>query len=151
MRLRLYRIQGIDALARTHFPIIVDRFPFTIRRSFGSGDSHNSTEPSTDFGVIRLVDDTLYVDSLCESGQVAINGQSVKSSPIVPGDRLTVGDREFVVSYERMTSTSPLPIELVGQAELSTSDRPQRVIANVPALESGTDRTTPSLSSPSFA
>jgi len=68
---------------------------------------------------IYQVDGDLWVRDIGSKHGVFVNGFHVPDSPLMPGDRLTVGTTSFCVDYERQTgSTESL-------ARLETQDRGQ--------------------------
>ncbi len=53
------------------------------------------------------IDGTLVLVEASDGSSVRLNGVGLSHGPVLPGDRLSVGNREFVVSYERTTSELP--------------------------------------------
>jgi hypothetical protein len=113
VRLRLYRIGGAASQGNQHCPLLIDRFPFSLcdpaewsLPATGLNGFHECCE-------IELIEDTLYVTDRSFDESTRLNGQPFSVSSLLPGDRLTINAAEFLVSYERMTSAPPPPMETV--------------------------------------
>ena len=104
MRLRLFSLSEWASKA----PVIFDRFPASVadpdRRACGK-----LSRDLDEACLIEELDGTLYAIASGGSQCPRLNGRTFEATPLLPGDRLTLGATSFVVSYERMTSEEPAP------------------------------------------
>ncbi|WP_166827377.1 FHA domain-containing protein [Thalassoroseus pseudoceratinae] len=104
MRVRLYRQNGSRQFQR----VVLDRFPAVL----GSSDDAEHIGDALDghHCEMAIEDDTLRVRDLESMGGTFVNDQKVCEAPLLPGDRLRLGEVEFVISYERLTVQRPRDI-----------------------------------------
>jgi hypothetical protein len=104
MRLRLFNVSE----QASKQPVIFDRFPASVvdpaKWTCGMSAADQGEEC-----LIEEIDGTLYAISTGRSLCPRLNGDEFESTPMLPGDRLTLGSTTFVVSYERMTCDEPAP------------------------------------------
>lgn len=113
MRLRLYRINASTVIHDHRQPLIIDRFPYSLcdptdwQTEFGHSSGENQCCQ------IELIGDTFYVTDSSPERSIRVNDCVVTCASILPGDRITLKSTEFLVSYERMTSASPVPDDYI--------------------------------------
>lgn len=79
--------------------IVVDRIPLGVSELVGD---------QTVRGLLTDVSGTLVLELGDSDPRVRVNGMRLGRGPVLPGDRLAIGDREFVVSYERTSTAAPV-------------------------------------------
>jgi|GEM_PF-2264734 len=96
MRLRLFNIRDEGC----KLPVIFDRFPVSVPNParWGSRESGSGLHEACQ---LEDRDGTLHVVATTDSLQLLLNGQPFASTPVLPGDRLTLGSITFVISYDR--------------------------------------------------
>ncbi|MCA9068870.1 MAG: FHA domain-containing protein [Planctomycetaceae bacterium] len=103
MRARLFPVESTGHLT----PIVVDTFPIFL----GIGDDARlqvSECPShTRRCQISLENGTLVAIDLDSPDGTWVNGESIERAPLMPGDKLLIGTRTLVISYERLTRRPP--------------------------------------------
>lgn len=82
--------------------VVVDQLPFELGQ-LGHVDDGESVE-----GIVTNVGGTLVLETPFPDPRIRVNGLPMHYGPLMPGDRLTIGDHEFVVSYERTTAFLPV-------------------------------------------
>ena len=98
MRLRLFSV----AEQALNPPVIFDRFPASLANP-ARWNSHMSVATDDEACLIEELNGTFYAVAVGRSVEPLLNGRRFDSTPLLPGDRLTLGETTFVVSYERMT------------------------------------------------
>ncbi len=104
MRVRLFQQNGSRQFNR----VVLDRFPAVLGSSddtCGLGDALDGHHCE-----MAIEDDTLRIRDLESLGGIFVNDQQVCEAPLLPGDRLRLGEVEFVISYERLTTQRPRDI-----------------------------------------
>jgi predicted component of type VI protein secretion system len=81
--------------------VSVTNFPFVIGRAADAKLRVDDRWSSRHHCEIDEVDGTLIVRDLASSNGTLVNGKTVCTSPLLPGDELTVGISIFKVSYQR--------------------------------------------------
>jgi hypothetical protein len=113
VRLRLYRLGGAASQGNQHCPLLIDQFPFSLCDPAEWSVIATGLNGFYECCEIELIEDTLYVTDRSRDESTRLNGQPFSVSSLLPGDRLTINTAEFLVSYERMTSAPPPPMETV--------------------------------------
>lgn len=105
MRVRLLPFGDTAEDAIQHF----DRFPAEIK--FGSCDAGNPYADPSGRSLCQLETESGHVllrgPEGDEGEQVFVNDLPLIYGPLNPGDRLRLADREFIVSFERVTTSLP--------------------------------------------
>ena len=94
--------------SRGQFPLVLDSFPVIL----GIGDDArlqiSEKAAAAPYCQIDLEQGTLVAVDLDSPDGTWVNGESIRQAPLMPGDKLVIGQSELVVSYERLTRR-PLP------------------------------------------
>lgn len=105
MRLRLYQINKAEDLPQS--PVIIDQFPLILYDPAEWSTTFRGMPGLHECCEIRQIDDTFYVTDVSADESTRVNGQPATTAPILPGDRLKLNTTEFLVSYERLSSSPP--------------------------------------------
>lgn len=103
MRARLFPLDDLPG----HAPFVLDFYPVFL----GTGD-HGKLQISeyasaTRRCQIQLEHGTLVAIDLDSSEGTWVNGEPIERAPLLPGDRIHIGQSAFVVSYERLSRRPP--------------------------------------------
>ncbi len=103
MRARLFSTDDVRGAS----PIVLDSYPVFL----GIGENAQ-LQVSEQASVSRrcqisLEHETLVAIDLDSPEGTFVNGECIKRSPLMPGDRLHIGEQAVVVSYERLTHRPP--------------------------------------------
>ena len=102
MRARLFPIDESNAL-----PIVLDSYPVFL----GAGENGRLevSESASDSRrcQVQLEHGTLVANDLNSADGTWVNGESIERAPLMPGDKLQIGNRSLVVSYERLPGRTP--------------------------------------------
>ena len=104
MRVRLYELGARSAAVVFH----IDNFPATLNLT-DSGEVTHRPMPGRPVCRLEDIGGQILFRAVASDDPVAhVNEAPLESGPLMPGDRLLVGERKYLVSYER-TSGSPPP------------------------------------------
>ena len=106
MRLRLFNIRDEGF----KLPVIFDQFPASVPNPARWG-SRGTASRLHEACQLEDRDGTLHAVATTDSLQLLVNGQPFASTPVLPGDRLTLGSITFVISYDRSAVTDPEEFE----------------------------------------
>jgi pSer/pThr/pTyr-binding forkhead associated (FHA) protein len=103
MRARLFPLDDVPG----HSPIVLDSYPVFL----GMGDNARLQISESASSVrrcqIHLEHGTLVAIDLDSPEGTWVNGESIERAPLLPGDKLHIGPRAWMVSYERLTRRPP--------------------------------------------
>jgi hypothetical protein len=103
MRIRLYRLNREP----TSKPIVLDQLPAVL----GSSPQADVSLPQADLAAFHcefsLIEGDLWVRDLDTQSGTFVCETSVLRAPVMPGDRLSLGEARFMASYERVSSRRP--------------------------------------------
>lgn len=127
MRLRLYR--SSNTVNSRHRPLIIDQFPLVLCDPAEWSTSYGGLSGLHECCEIKQVGNTFYVTDVSADESTQINGCPVGTAPILPGDRLKLNSTEFLVSYERLTSSPPV----LSESPYDKASAPQSADLQVPS------------------
>ena len=103
MRVRLYEVG-----AATVGVMLIDEFPASLELG-----ENGEVLPrcKSDAGVCRLEDigGQLVLRTRAEFQELAVNDAPLEEGPLMPGDRLRLGNHQYLVSYEQTTLARSYP------------------------------------------
>ena len=103
MRVRLFVVgtgRRADVIHLEHFPSVLAEAPNGVLSADVDGDRRTLCE-------LDEVDGHLMLRDRDDEHHTLVNGLPMASGPLLPGDRLKVGSKEVVVSYERTSHFDP--------------------------------------------
>ncbi len=103
MRVRLYEM-GTAAPGTVYR---IDHFPVSLSAG-RDGDLFHRGADSTQCCLLEDVGGVIYMKADAVE-EVAVNDAPMRQGEILPGDRLQLGDRSFLISYERMSTVPAGP------------------------------------------
>ncbi|MGD9855022.1 MAG: hypothetical protein AB7U20_08730, partial [Planctomycetaceae bacterium] len=102
MRLRLYEVgEGRGLVHR------LEGFPVTLSTTTEGELCINPPEPGPLRCVLSEDRGNILIQNRDDRGEVLLNNLPIEQGGLMPGDSLTLGDRAFLVSYERVTAEPP--------------------------------------------
>lgn len=71
-----------------------------------------------------IADGEVFLRDLDSTNQTIVNGQPIEESRLQPGDRLLLGDLEFVVEISRIEDEPPIPVPTLPLEDSPNDRRP---------------------------
>lgn len=93
-----------------HKHVPLKKFPVVVGRAVDAEVQVDDRWISRLHCEIDEVDGTLFVRDMASSNGTFVNGAAVCTSPLLPGDELTVGISMFKIVYERATASDVPPV-----------------------------------------
>jgi pSer/pThr/pTyr-binding forkhead associated (FHA) protein len=103
MRARLFPLDAGPGLAA----VVLDSYPVFLGIGDNGGLLISESASASRRCQIHLEHGTLVAIDLDSSEGTWVNGESIERAPLLPGDKLHIGQRAFVISYERLTLRPP--------------------------------------------
>lgn len=103
MRARLYPIENLNGQS----PLVLDSYPMFLGIGEDARLEVSECPSHTRRCQISLEHGTLVAVDLDSSAGTWVNGESIERAPLMPGDKLLIGTRTLMISYERLTRQPP--------------------------------------------
>jgi len=88
-------------------PIVLDAYPAFLGVGENTEIQVSESPSSTRRCQIQLENGILVVIDLNSEEGTWVNGESIERAPLMPGDKLSIGEVSLIVSYERLTRSTP--------------------------------------------
>lgn len=99
-------------------PIGVHQLPVVLGSNSDAGIVIDSPKVSDLHCLIDECDGTLVVHDLASSDGTFVNNEQVTDAPVAPGDIVSLGSLDFMVSYEYQRQTRPDSVSELAQQNL---------------------------------